>query len=451
MDLRDLLRERAELSAEQTALLADTQEDGSLSEEAQARDDQINDRIETLNDTIGRMEQARENERLAAGGGQQGNATTEALNDEDEDDEDPDASRIAEFLARDQGWNHIGEMLQAVAAVAKDSSNRDGRLVASDAAAGMGATVPADGGFLIQTQFSDDLLQRSREESVLWTAAANIPIGEGFDRLEEPYIDETSRVEGSRGGGVQVYWADEAEQVPDSRVRIAENELKLEEIVGVSYATRRALRNAVALQALMLEEFPAEFAFKLDDAMYRGNGAGKPLGMLNSPALVEVPIEDGQEPGSIYSQNISKIWARVPARLRLVGNWYINQELEPDLDEMALDIGTGGVPVYLPPGGFSDAPFGRLKGRPVIPIEQASGRGVKGDIMFAVPKQYRTIDQGGIETLTSMHVRFLTREQTFQFVAMVNGQPKWRKALTPANATDSNFKLSPYVTLAARP
>jgi hypothetical protein len=50
---------------------------------------------------------------------------------------------------------------------------------------------------------------------------------------------------------------------------------------------------------------------------------------------------------------------------------------------MSMVIGTGGVPVYLPPGGLSHAPFGTLMGRPVMPLEFCETLGTEGDIVLA--------------------------------------------------------------------
>ncbi|WP_254903580.1 hypothetical protein [Clostridium tyrobutyricum] len=37
--------------------------------------------------------------------------------------------------------------------------------------------------------------------------------------------------------------------------------------------------------------------------------------------------------------------------------WYINQEIEPQLYIMVLNIGTGGAPVFLPSGGASSSQY----------------------------------------------------------------------------------------------
>jgi HK97 family phage major capsid protein len=114
---------------------------------------------------------------------------------------------------------------------------------------------------------------------------------------------------------------------------------------------------------------------------------------------------------------------------------------------MTINVGTGGVPVYMPAGGVSGAPYATLFGRPVIAVEYCSTLGTEGDIMFLDLSQYLMIDKGGIQTASSMHVRFVNDEQVFRFVYRVDGQPLWNAPLTPANSTATQ---SPFITLATR-
>jgi HK97 family phage major capsid protein len=110
-------------------------------------------------------------------------------------------------------------------------------------------------------------------------------------------------------------------------------------------------------------------------------------------------------------------------------------------------VGTGGAPVFMPPGGLSGAPYGTLMGRPVIPVEYCATVGTEGDIILADLSQYLMIDKGGINAASSMHVRFIYDEMAYRFIYRVDGQPIWNSALTPKNGSNT---LSPFVTLATR-
>jgi HK97 family phage major capsid protein len=113
---------------------------------------------------------------------------------------------------------------------------------------------------------------------------------------------------------------------------------------------------------------------------------------------------------------------------------------------MALAVGTGGVPVYSPANGDSEAPFGTLMGRPIIPAEYCETLGIEGDIIFADFSQYLVIDKG-VDAVNSMHVRFLTDERVFRFVYRVDGEPMWRTPVVPYKGTQTQ---SPFITLASR-
>lgn len=217
--------------------------------------------------------------------------------------------------------------------------------------------------------------------------------------------------------------------------------------MGLCYATDELLQDARALESVISDAFAEEFGFKIDDAILNGTGAGQPLGIMNSGALVTVPKETGQAAATIVYENIVKMWARLWARSRQNAVWYINQDIEPQLFRMSLAVGTGGVPVYLPAGGLSQSPYGTLFGRPVISIEHAATLGAAGDILLCDLSQYLLIDKGGINAASSIHVRFLYDESVFRFIYRADGQPIWNSALTPFKGAAAQ---SPFIALATR-
>lgn len=347
-------------------------------------------------------------------------------------------------------WESFGHQLQAIAEAGKPGGNTDVRLfMPSQKAApqGGGTHQGGEGGFLVQQQFSSEIYRRMYETAVLAGLTTPIPIGEGQNGLSVPYIDETSRATGSRWGGVQVYRANEGDTVTASRPKIGLMETKLEKLMGLAYATEELLQDASAMTAIYNQAFTEEFAFKLDDEIFRGTGAGECLGIKNADATVTVAKETGQAAATIVFENIVKMWSRMWARSRFSAIWVINQDVEPELLNLGITVGTGGTPAYLPPGGLNDAPYGRLFGRPVIPIEHCDTLGTVGDIALIDLGQYQVIDKQGTQFAQSMHVRFIYDEMTFRWTMRVNGQPKWKTALTPYKGSSTK---SPFVLLATR-
>jgi len=260
-------------------------------------------------------------------------------------------------------------------------------------------------------------------------------------------VDETSRATGSRLGGVRVYRIAEAGTVEASQPKFGRQEIRLEDMMGLVYCTERLLRDATALETFINDAFAEEFAFVVDNEILRGSGSGQCLGILNSPALVTVPKETAQAAGTIVFENVSKMWSRMWARSRANAVWYINQDCEPSLQNMSVVSGVSGVPVYLPPGGLSTAPYATLYGRPVIPIEQCDTVGNLGDIILADFSQYILVRKGDIQPASSIHVKFVYNERAFRFILSINGQSAWKNCLSPFKGTNT---LSPFVALAAR-
>jgi HK97 family phage major capsid protein len=318
------------------------------------------------------------------------------------------------------------------------------------AISGMSTSIPADGGYLLQTGFTTALLDKPEEVSQISTRCMKIPIGAGFDSLEAPFIDETSRATGSRWGGVQTYREGESLYPAGKKPKIGQFEIRLFDLMSVCYATNRLLQNATALEAIIFKAFRSENFFKLDDEIIRGTGVGQCTGITVAPCTVTVSKETGQAADTIVTENINKMFNALFASSRGNAVWIYNQECEPQLETLVLAIGTGGVqvPMFQYAGfGTNNSPVNKLKGLPAIPVEQASALGDLGDIILADLSGYILVDQGGIEARQSIEVKFLENEKTFQFIYRVNGAPRLRSAVTPYKGATSH---SHFVILAAR-
>lgn len=318
------------------------------------------------------------------------------------------------------------------------------RLMGINAAAtGAGEAVPSDGGFLIQPDLSADILRRVYDIGQVASRVRRRPVGPNSNGLKLRAIDESSRVNGSRYGGVQAFWADEADTVTAKKPKFRIMDLVLHKLLAIMYATEELLEDSVALQGIAEDAFAEEINFKVEDAIFRGTGAGQPLGFLNSACLVSVTKESAQVAATFNETNAVKMYARMWPRSVLNAAWLINQDVQPQLPLMTI----GNQPVYLPPGRLADSPLGTLLGAPVIPVEYCPTLGTKGDVCLVDLDQYLLIDKGGPKASWSIHVRFINDEQTFKITYRCDGQPTWNKALTPFQGSNT---LSPFVVLDTR-
>ncbi len=364
------------------------------------------------------------------------------------DEEHRAAVRYEESLGPpEKRFANLGEQMIAIR-TQTTTGKIDPRLTEENRAIlGMGETIPSDGGFLVQKDFAAELFRVAHTTGAVSSRTRRLPIGPDKNGLKMNAIDETSRANGSRWGGVEAFWMDEGQTKTLSKPKIRQMEWTLKKLIGLMYATDELLMDAVALSAVASTAFTEEFAFQLDDAWINGSGAGDPLGILNATALITVAKEGSQVADTIVTRNILKMRSRMHPSSRANAVWFVHLDVEPQLHQLELDVGTGGIPVWMPAGGLSGAPFDTLFGRPVIPIEQCQTLGDKGDIYFADFSQYGVIDKGGIQAASSIHVQFLTDQMTFRWVLRTDGQSMWSSALTPKNGTTTT---SPFVTLAAR-
>lgn len=397
-------------------------EDRFLSEEEQKDIDKYEEEIRSWDESIGRAEKLL------------------AIEPEDRSTEKPEV-KPTPAKDNEKRFASFGEQLMAAYRAATPGGKVDERLT-TRAASGLNESTPSDGGFLVQQDFVTELLKRTYETGILASKVKKIPISTNANGMKINAIDEDSRANGSRWGGVQTYWEGEADEITASKPKFRQMELSLKKLTGLCYATDELLQDAAALEAVIRQAFAEEFGFKIDDAILSGSGEGEPLGILNSGAIVTVAKEASQT-DTITVENLIKMWNRLWSRSRANAVWYINQELEPYLYTLKI----GDKPVYIPAGGLSEKPYGTLFGRPVVPIEQCSAAGEVGDIILADIGQYLLIDKGGIKSASSIHVRFLYDENVFRFIYRVDGKPIWTKPLTPYKGSAT---VSPFVTLAKR-
>lgn len=347
----------------------------------------------------------------------------------------------AQAKSHDPKFRSMGEFLDAVRQASYPGGQIDNRLSVLNAT-GLNEGLNSEGGFVVETTYVNELMQRAYAKAPIASRARKFPLSANSNRMKIPGIDETSRANGSRLGGVQAFWTGEAQTVTATKPAFRMIDLELNKLMALCYATDEILTDAATLDAWIKIAFDEEMSFKLDDAAFSGTGAGMPLGIMNSGALVTVAKESAQAADTIVHANITKMWNRLWNRNRASAAWFINQDCEPQLQDMI--FGTDNISPY----SREYIERGTILGRPVIAVEQASTLGDLGDIVLADMSQYYMIEKGaGVDAAVSMHVRFLYDEQVFRFIYRADGQPSWISPLTPYKGTNT---YSPFITLQAR-
>jgi HK97 family phage major capsid protein len=332
---------------------------------------------------------------------------------------------------------------------AGQAPHRDEMLMRVAAGTGMTSAVNTEGGVFVPPAFSKSIWDKVIGESNSLLSYCDVVTLDGnSESLTVPAVAESSRANGSRFGGVQGYWKGELTALTSSRPAFREMKWTPNELYVFAYISDKLLRQSPGFASNMLEKACAEeISFKVGDAIIEGDGAGKPAGIIGHASTLSIAKETGQAAATVLTANIRKMQARLHTKANAGAVWFVNQDVLPALETLQFEVGTGGVPVFLPPGGLSSSPYSMLYGKPVIPIEYCSTLGTVGDIILANMKWYGVVLRASLDAAYSMHLKFDYAQTAYRLIFEVDGHPFLNSAITPFKGTNTT---SPMLTLDTR-
>ncbi len=336
----------------------------------------------------------------------------------------------------DNPFSNDGEMFMAVKAAALGQGS-DPRLRSRKVvdASGMNEGVPSEGGYLLSPQTSSKWLETMYSTGQILSRVSKDPVGTGSNSMTYKGIDETSRINGSRKGGITAGWLGEGGTMTGGQPKFREVEIKLRKEGALVYATDEQMQDTPNLDSWINRAVPEELVFVAEDSVVEGGGGAVPLGIMNSPALLSLARNTASK---VMFEDIVAMWARRHAGLRDYV-WLVHQDVMPQLDAMV--IGTDAPPRFVDYGVDGTV---RMKGCPVLEVEYAQSLNTSGDIMLASLSQYQVIDRGGVKGDSSIHVAFLTGEMCWRFIYRMGGAPLWHSPVTPFHGSNT---VSPFVVL----
>ena len=301
------------------------------------------------------------------------------------------------------------------------------------------------GGYLLEPTLVGDILKPMHEEGPFTQAARKLPVGGNSNYGWINGVNETDRATGSRWGGIRGYRLAEGGDKTASKPAFRRINWQLKKYAVLIYGTDELLADAAQFSEIVRIGAGEELMFMANDDIVNGVGVGGPYGILNSGCLISNPIETNQPATTVVLENLYKMWARLPARSRSKAAWFINQDVEPQLDTLSLAAGTAALEPKMVTYGADG--LMRIKGRPVIATEFNPTLGQVGDILLADMSEYLFWEKQGVQSASSIHVQFTTDETVFRFVYRCDGQPSLAAALTPYKGSNTQ---SPFVVTAIR-
>lgn len=299
------------------------------------------------------------------------------------------------------------------------------------------------GGFAIPPQFRGDLFQRILPADALVRPRATvIPAGDPPDApITFPALDQSGTTPGNSFGGFQFQWIAEGAAKPQSDIALTDVTLEPHEAAGHVVVTDKLLRNWAAADGLLRSLMRSAKLAAEDYAFLRGNGVGKPLGILNAGATYKI---NRNTSNLVKYIDLVNMVARMLMRGGGAPIWSASQSVLPQIATLQDPLGNY---IWKPIGSddlnAAEGFAGTLLGYPLRWNNRAPALGTLGDISIADWGYYIIKDGAGPFIAASEHVYFLNNKTVIKMFWNVDGAP-WLQA---PFAEENGYQVSPFVAL----
>lgn len=314
----------------------------------------------------------------------------------------------------------------------------------SEGKAALNTNTGSQGGYTVPAEFYGALMQVASEGAVVRPRATLIPMGSRS--MHVPCLDVTTAPSAGNTaffGGLVASWTEEGVTTTETEPSFKQVELVAHELSGYAKVSNAVASDSpLGLETLLRTLFGRAIGWYEDYAFLRGNGAGKPLGILNSNAWINDVTRSGAS--AFTMADAAALVARLlPGWNRKNTVWAVHPTVLAKLIAMS-ESGTGSDLAVVDMG--SDMPNMSLLGIPIAVTEKLPALNTAGDVALLDLRHYLIGDRQRVEIAFSEHYAFTNNQGTWRFVSRVDGQPWLRGKVTLSDATST---LSPFVSLAA--
>lgn len=310
----------------------------------------------------------------------------------------------------------------------------------AEARADMLTSVDEFGGYALPEQFVDAFRSVPPQEAIILPRASIIPAGDRPDvAYEETYLEQDPAESGAAPaniyGGVAVAWIAEGATKPATDMKIGKQTWTPQELAASADVSDKNLRNWRAVGGRLEQQFRAALVGAQERAFFRGTGTGQPLGMIASPAALEV---DRATANQINLVDVQGMIARILMRGGGTPIWQASQQVLPQLLNLKYEDDS---PAWQ--ANARDGFAGTLSGYPLAWNEWAPALGARGDLTLSVLSHYVIKEGAGPFFAASPHVRFRENMTVFKIFTNVDGKPWLKVPVT----LEGGYQVSPFVVL----
>jgi HK97 family phage major capsid protein len=309
------------------------------------------------------------------------------------------------------------------------------------------------GGYTVPIEFYNQLMQVAGETGLVRPRATALQMG--ADVVEIPILDQTTAPTAGKTsfyGGVSLEWTADTAEKPETEPKFRQAKLSAHELSGYTEISRSLLANsAVSLTGLVTSLFGQAVAWAEDFAFLRGNGVGKPFGIVPWLETRSGTVTSARGSNSaITFANAVSVWVKRQIINQGRTAWMLSKAAESAFLQMT---GTANT-VVIPTGFYVQGTNGSgaaqqpinyaLMGLPVLVSEKLPALNTLGDFMLADFSQYVIGDRGQMEIAVSEHYKFRNNVVCYRIIHRVAGMPWLNDAIT---LSDASTTVSPFVGL----
>ncbi len=316
-------------------------------------------------------------------------------------------------------------------------------------------------GYLVKPEFYGSLFEIAIEDSCFEPYTFSVPIGNSLE-LHWPALDQyltAASGQSAAYAGVSVLRKGETDTRPKTDAKLRNITYKVTDLTGFTQLSRDLIAdNYIAADAMIQRLFARAIVWKKDYEFLRGDGVGKPLGVLNSPALLTQTRDTASH---VKFEDLIGMISIMHGSSYKKSMWLAHQSTYTDLYAISTHAGANTY-AFQPNSAVTQAmeaaliaqtkstmpdmkfqAAGTLLGRPIFFTEKLPALGTTGCLLLVDPSQYGVATRMGLEVGISEHFLFDTDQIAFRFKIRNDGQPLWLSYYTDPTST----KYSPFVQL----
>lgn len=334
----------------------------------------------------------------------------------------------------DGGFDKLGDVLIGIK---NNDSNITNRLEKDT----MTTIEGGSGGWLLPTTFSNQIVDLMLEQEICRPKCKVYTLGKGKGKsITIPAVDDYDH--SSNIGGITTYWKAEDTAYTDSDVSIRQIILTANKLTVLTDVTEELLHdNAVSAERLIGSIFAKALAFEIDNCILNdGTGAGQPLGIPQSNAVIEVTKETGQDPDTLLLANVEKIISRISPFSFPRSLWLTNLTCLPSLMHLSIPAGTS----YMGYNPFSEKDnTWRLYGRELKFSEHLPILGDSGALQLIDFSRFAILLLQDMTVRSDSSLGFKQDKISFKASIRIDGSPLDNNVLTPKKGDT----VAPFVKL----